>query len=104
MYEAGSPIRLHNATFPGSERPERSVIATNRIPAERFIFPLSGITSSGGVPDDVETFSIVRRKSGRAAYDALLVGPIRFVNHHCDPNAEVRILFEGSLCTVLMTK
>lgn len=33
--------------------------------------------------------SVIERKRGKKPYKALMAGPLRFVNHHCRPNAVV---------------
>lgn len=64
-------------------------MATAQIPPGTFILSISGIASSTSTPEHIGKFSIVQRKNGMGPYNALLAGPIRFVNHRCTPNAEV---------------
>lgn len=66
------------------------MLATRSIPAGTFILQLSGVASDEDVPATVAKFSVIQRKQRAGSVDALLVGPIRFINHCCKPNCKVR--------------
>lgn len=41
------------------------------------------------MPKEMPYLSVIERKRGKKPYKALMAGPLRFVNHHCRPNAVV---------------
>lgn len=106
LWRKASPLTLIRVNFPGVEAPQRGVEAKSAIPRDAFILEMSGhasatapfVLDASGCIVGVDTssglakFSLITRGKGGRQYIALLVGPIRFLNHQCNPNCEVTTL------------
>lgn len=87
MLRPGSPVRPTREKY--GPLPELGVVAKFEIPKDSYVLELSGVLSSGAIPPEMPYLSVIERKKGNRTYKALMAGPLRFVNHHCRPNAVV---------------
>ena len=80
------------------------ILATSNIPKGTLMLELGGLMSSDAVVSgDLTQASSKKRKREDPQYnfvfsviwkgsDRLLLGPVRFINHSCQPNSRVRTL------------
>lgn len=85
-----SPVRPTREKY--GPLPEVGIVAKCDIPKDSYILELSGVLSSSSVPKEMPYLSVIERRRGKKAYKALMAGPLRFVNHHCHPNAVVSLI------------
>lgn len=91
IYHPHSPIKLGVVFFPGQTTPQRGIVARVPILEGTYLLEAGGIVSNDSPTRKISGFSAIMHKGDRSASKRLLVGPIRFANHHCRPNCQVSI-------------
>jgi SET domain-containing protein len=94
-WHASSPVRPTAVQFAGRSKAETGLFANAPIRKETWVLHAGAVLSSNAVDEEIRQFSkmwLRRGKNGVASYKALLVGVGRFINHHCEPNAQVSLL------------
>ncbi|KAG8908274.1 hypothetical protein FRB99_007807 [Tulasnella sp. 403] len=96
IYHQDSPVELFTVRFPGVEQNHRGVRARLDIPSGTFILQMGGWVSKDPWGNDLTRLSVVQTfsKKRKGQYNALLTGPVRFLNHRCQPNCEFRFLID----------
>jgi hypothetical protein len=97
----GSPVKLSRVHFHGVSEAVAGLVATRPIPAFVDLLSTGGLMacdapydfdgSGQDVLDDRLKLSVVTPNTKALGPDAsrITLGPMRFANHACDPNAEV---------------
>lgn len=88
IWLAQCPVEI-NTTDRYSEKHESCVVARRLIPADTEVLQLRALVFALGPEDEVEpnALLVIEIDRGGRLLPSLLVGPLRFVNHDCEPNS-----------------
>jgi hypothetical protein len=92
LYSADSPVALQKVSFDGVKI-SLGLKALRAIPAGCPILSSSASMSGDLVPPGLDSISIIASSSGQKGPIGLrlMLGPLRFANHDCEPNCQVRL-------------
>jgi len=89
LYTDYSHVSLEKVIFDG--KVGGGLIATHDIPAGTYLLSACGLMSSDGIPSGAPLHSVITPIRGQlgSQEERICLGPFRFVNHDCSPNAQV---------------
>jgi hypothetical protein len=93
LYSDHSSVRLEKVLFDGSTI-SGGLKAQNKIPAGSPILATASSMSTDIISEAQQGVSLIEAQSGQKGPLGcrLLLGPIRFANHDCNPNCQVSAL------------
>jgi hypothetical protein len=101
LYSTDSPVRLEKVSF-DNIKISMGLKAHRNIPSGAAILSSSSSMSTDIIPPERRSISII--KSHRSQLGPLgprlLLGPLRFANHDCNPNCQVVIFLTLSYCRI----
>lgn len=94
LYSDESPVHLEKVSFDGNTI-SAGLKAKIKIPASCPILSTSSSMSSDLIPANLHGISIIMSAPDQKGPlgPRLILGPLRFANHDCQPNTQVSILF-----------
>ncbi|PVF91286.1 SET domain-containing protein [Serendipita vermifera] len=104
IFKKSMRVRICGVKFQVDQPPQRGIMATSHIPKDTYLWEICGIISSDVLTGHTISSIEAHRCQGMGGGPRLLVGPIRLVNHHCDPNARFFPLQDSPAVVILTTK
>ncbi|PVF96832.1 SET domain-containing protein [Serendipita vermifera] len=104
VFKKSTRVRMCGVTFQVGHPPQKGVIATSYIAKNTFLWEICGVISSDVVNDYTVSSIKAHRCQGMGGGTRLLVGPIRLVNHHCNPNSIFYPIPDHPAVVILTTK
>ena len=91
LFSDDSPVRLDKVSFDGVEM-DGGVKAIEAIPAGIPILAMASSMSSDLIPGKATAISVIQSHPSQSGLVGvrLMLGPVRFANHDCNPNCQVR--------------
>lgn len=92
LYSEESPVGLEKVSFDGTTI-SAGLKAKRKIPASFPILSTSSSLSRDLVPGEVGGISVIESCADQKGPVGarLMLGPLRFANHDCEPNTQVRV-------------